>query len=110
MWASAVDSQVWAEQPRKWSVALDRILAALRFTRANWLINGLAPLSSSVVDIAPVSDTTVGAGAGPITAALVDRPTADTHGAGVDLDSLGVLPSTLVALPLPRAVRLRAPM
>jgi hypothetical protein len=144
VWASAVDSQVWAEGPRKWWVEIavlgttsfpaagrlyrrpdkrwhdiivlrrdaltsERILAALRFTRANWLTEGLAPASSSVVDIAPVSDTTVGAGAGPITAAwVIDQLTA-TYGGSVDLDSLGVLRSTLVALPLPRAVRLRGP-
>ena len=144
VWASAVDSQVWAEGPRKWWVEIavigttsfpaagrlyrrpdkryhdiivfrrdaltsERILAALRFTRANWLIEGLTPSSSSIVDIAPVSDTTVQAGAGPITAAWVIDQLADTHGASVDLDSLGVLPATSVALPLPRTVRLRGP-
>jgi hypothetical protein len=144
VWASAVDSQVWAERPQKWWVAIavvvttsfpaagrlyrlpdqrhhdvivlrrdaltsERILTALRFTRANWLIDGLTPSSLSAVDIGPVSDTTVGAGAGPITAAWVIDQLANTHGASVVLDSLGVLPATSVALPLPRAVRLKGP-
>ena len=143
-WSSAVDSEVWAEGPRKWWVRIaitdaadfpsagrlyrqanerwhdvivlrrpevtsERILTALQFTRANWTAQGLTPSSSSVVDIAPGSDTSIRAGVGPITAAWVINQLANTHGAVVVIDSLGMLPATGVYLPIPRTVRLKGP-
>jgi len=86
----------------------ERVLAALRFTRATWEAQGLCPSVPARIDITP-TDTTTGAGVGRETAEWMVETLTSSRVTKIHIDSLGILPARDLRVAIPPNARLKAP-
>ena len=87
----------------------ERVLAALRFTRATWAAQGLCPSVPARIDITPPSDSTTGAGVEPRAAEWMVETLTSSRVTKIHIDSLGILPARDLRVAIPPTARLRAP-